>query len=105
MSVKLIKLGTSEGPVIGLLRDLGRVERLGDHPELLERVVNCWNACDGLSDASVRLMASGGTKAGTLVERTVAWSMFYSHNNRMALKILEKARAEIAKLNQQGDSV
>lgn len=96
--MKLIKLGLSEGPVIGILRELGRIERLTDHPELLERAVNCWNACDGLSDASVKLMANGGTRAGTLVERTVAWSLFYSHNNRMALKILEKARAEIAKL-------
>jgi len=97
--VKLIKLTREEGPAIGIERELGRIEPVDAQTDvaLVQRIVDSFNACDGLSDASVRLMANGGTKAGNLVERTVAWSLFYSHNTRMARAFLEKARAEIAK--------
>lgn len=97
--MKLIKLTSEEGPAIGALRDMNRVEPIDAQTDgqLLQRIVDSFNACEGLSDASVHLMASGGTKAGNLVERTVAWSLFYSHNTRMARAFLEKARAEIAK--------
>ena len=94
--MKLALLGGNE---VGIERELGRIEHLDPQsdPAVVSRIVNCFNSCDGLSDASVRLMANGGTKAGNLVERTVAWSLFYSHNTRMARAFLEKARAAIAK--------
>ena len=97
--MKLIKLTSDSGSAIGILRELGRVEPVDAQTDgqVLQRIVDSFNACEGLSDASVRLMADGGTKAGNLVERTVAWSLFFSHNTRMARAILEKARAEISK--------
>ena len=97
--MKLIKLTTEQGPVIGILRDMDRIEPVDAQTDVavVQRIVDSFNACGGLSDASVRLMASGGTKAGNLVERTIAWSLFYSHNTRMARAFLEKARSEIAK--------
>ena len=97
--MKLIKLTREEGPAIGIERELGRIEPVDAQTDVavVTRIVDSFNACDGLSDASVRLMANGGTKAGNLVERTVAWSLFYSHNTRMARAFLEKARSEIAK--------
>uniref|UniRef100_A0A6M3KH79 Uncharacterized protein n=1 Tax=viral metagenome TaxID=1070528 RepID=A0A6M3KH79_9ZZZZ len=105
--MKLIKLTSDDGQVLGIVRDYGRIERVDAQtdPAILDRLVNCFNACDGLSDASVKLMANGGTQAGNLVERTVAWSMFFSHNTRMARAFLEKGRAEIEKLKLKGDPV
>lgn len=95
MTLKLAKLASGG---IGIVKD-GRIEPMDSSTdqEVIRRVVDCVAALEGFSDPTVALFARGGTKAGNLVERTVAWSLFYSHNNRMALKILEKARAEIAK--------
>ncbi len=102
--MKVTKLNTDNGPAIGIVHDMGRIEHLDSTNEhAIDRLVDCANACEGLSDASMKLMANGGTQAGNLVERTVAWSLFFSYNPRMARTFLDKARAEIAKLN--GDPV
>ena len=104
--MKLIQIRTESGPCLGIVHYVGRIERVltsiegaqASHKELIDRIVNCVNACDGLSDDTMKLMANGGTPAGNLVERAVAWSMLFSNNKRLAHTFLEKARAEIAKL-------
>jgi hypothetical protein len=108
--MKLVRIATTKGPVIGIAHDLGRIERIlvSDYievkPELVERLVNCFNACDGLTDSTMQRMAAGETGAGSLLERTVAWSLFFSNNPRLAREWLEKARAEIDKLTTGGPS-
>lgn len=103
--MKLIRITTPDGPAIGILHDGGRVERValaadpGVKVELLERMVNAFNALDGLSDKSLEFIERGESKAGKILERVVAYSRLFSHNNRMALKFLELAQADIKRLN------
>lgn len=95
--MKLVKLAGNE---IGIDRGNGLIERLSAQTpeEVVARIVDCFNACSGLGDPTMALFAAGGTKAGNLVERTIAWSLFFNRNNRAALELLEKARAELLKL-------
>lgn len=95
--MKLIRLSGNE---VGIDHGNGLIEHLDaqSSPEVVQRLVECFNACDGIGDATIYVMSHGGTPAGNLVERTIAWSLFFNRNNRMAREILEKARAELAKL-------
>lgn len=111
--MKLIKLTTSEGLVIGLQHEHGRVERVltstetlasctPEQAELLDqiarRVVSAFNACNGISDKTLHALAEDqGGSSGTIAERVVAWSLFVSQGRPTANRLLEKARQIIGK--------
>lgn len=91
------------GPQIRVLRDSGRIEPFdADTDEaLLKRAVDCFNACDGLSDTTMQMFAASGEqilRTGNLLERTIAFTLLFNHDKRTALQLLEAARAEIEKL-------
>jgi hypothetical protein len=92
----------SEGKVVlGAERDFGRIERLCEldldpqNVALLRRIALVLEACEGLSDATLRHLASPANTAGTLAERVTAWSIFMHQSRPVALRILRRAREEL----------
>lgn len=104
--MKLIRLKTKDGRVVIGINHEGRVERLFESvddidptiaKDLAERVVNAHNACESINDGSLAIMADGGGDAGTLPERIVAWSLFVGRARASARRIIDEARAILAK--------
>lgn len=102
--MRLVKISTRDaGVVVCVEHELGRLERILvsedpaiDHPAIA-RMVDAFNACEGLSDLSVRQLATGTATAGDLAERVVGMSLLYAHNPRLATKFIEEAQKHIAK--------
>lgn len=95
---KLIAIKSGGDSIVGFARELGRVEHLFTMTDAktANRIVNAYNATQELADDTLAAMASGGTKAGSLGERVVAWSMFWQASTHTAAKILQKARQHIS---------
>ena len=99
--MKLIKIIDGDRVVIGILHDVGRVERFCDMDDascghLAARIVAAANACDGISQKTLELLASG-TSSGTIAERVTAWSIFAGRARPTAHRIMEEARKAITK--------
>jgi len=103
--MKLVKIRTADaGLCIGIEHQAGRVERVAvavsdDIAPLIDRLVHSFNACDELSDATLQIMATGGTRFGSLAERIAMVALLWGDNGRLAERLLEQARKEIRKTN------
>ncbi len=107
--MRLIRIFTEDAGVsVCVEHDLGRLERILErasgiggsevHTAIVTRMVDAFNAVDGLSDLSLRQLATNTATAGGLAERVVAMSLLYAHNERLANRFLEDARKRIAKM-------
>lgn len=102
--MKFIRLHVDRVYVVGIAHDYNRVERAfttANDDEatamLAQRAVDALNACSELSEATVTLMAKGGTRLGSLTERVVMAALLWGQNGRLAEKLLAQARTEIKK--------
>lgn len=107
--MKLLRIFTEDAGVsVAVEHELGRLERIleraagingsQEHTAIVTRMVDAFNACEGLSDISLRQLATNTTTAGGLAERVVAMSLLYAHNQRLANRFIEEARKHIAKM-------
>lgn len=79
----------------------GRLERVIELPVAeygkLKRLALVWNACAGLSEKSLEVLANGGGSSGTLAERALAWSLFVAASRPTARRFLERAQGIMQK--------
>lgn len=85
--------------VVGICRELGRVERIlttTDGGELADRAsqraVDALNACDGIESDSLGVLARGESSMGTLAERCVMSTLLFKANNRLWQNVISDAR-------------
>ena len=103
--MKFIRLHVDAGlSAIGIEHQFGRIERalvtVEDSAKahaIAGRAVDALNACSGLSDGTLCLMANGGTRFGSLAERVTMVALLLGENGRLAEKLLAQARKEMAK--------
>ena len=104
--MKFIRLHVDGRNAIGIEHDFGRVERVletmdGADDEqaaaIAHHATDALNACSGLSDGTLALMAKGGTRFGSLAERVTMVALLWGENGRLAEKLLAQARKEMAK--------
>lgn len=103
--MKFVHIHTQDaGYVVGIEHEFGRIERVlvtvvdGEAGcTQARRAAHALTACEDLSDATLALMAKGGTRYGSLGERIAMVALLWGENGRVAERLLERARNEIKK--------
>lgn len=100
--MKFLRVKLDDGRfAIGIMHELGRVERLlvsepsEQADAITRRAVDAMNACETLSDATLSTMARGGTQLGDLGERVALSYALAGHNGALWHRLMTRVRTII----------